>query len=77
MKANKAKTTEIAMKVLNQSAGAMNKTYDYEISMLEDDGHFDPASVDVIKESFVEMGTLPSKPDNDQLYTTKFLPVKP
>jgi ABC-type nitrate/sulfonate/bicarbonate transport system substrate-binding protein len=77
MKANKEKTTEIAMKVLNQSADAMNKTYDYEISMLEDDGHFDPAAVAVIKDSFVGMGLLTEKPSDDQLFTTQFLPVKP
>ncbi len=77
MKANKAKTTEIATRILHQSPTAMDKTYDYEISMLEDDGHFDPAAVEVIKDSFVGMGTLTEKPRDDQLFTTKFLPVKP
>jgi NitT/TauT family transport system substrate-binding protein len=76
-KANKAKTTEIAMQVLHQSKTVMDRTYDYEISMFEDDGHFDPAAVDVIKDSFVGMGILDHKPPNDELFTTKFVPVKP
>jgi len=77
MKANKDKTTEIAMRVLHQSKPVMDRTYDYEISMLETDGHFDPEAVEVIKDSFVGMGILSDKPANDQLFTTKFVPVKP
>jgi ABC-type nitrate/sulfonate/bicarbonate transport system substrate-binding protein len=77
MKANKEKTTEIATRVLKQSPAVMNRTYDYEISMLESDGHFDPQAVEVIKESFVGMGILTEKPANDQLFTTRFVPVKP
>ena len=76
-KANKAKTTEIAMDVLHQSKAVMDRTYDYEISMFEDDGRFDPAAVEVIKDSFVGMGILDHKPPNDQLFTTQFVPVKP
>ncbi len=76
-KANKEKTTEIAMQVLHQSKAVMDRTYDYEISMFEDDGHFDPAAVEVIKDSFVGMGILDTKPPNDQLFTTQFVPVKP
>jgi len=76
-KANKEKTTEIAMQVLRQSKPVMDRTYDYEISMFEDDGHFDPAAVEVIKDSFVGMGILDHKPPNEELFTTKFVPVKP
>ena len=77
MKANKEKTTEIATKVRQQSPAVMNRTWDYEISMFEDDGHFDPAAVEVIKDSFVDMGILDHKPPNDELFTTQFLPVRP
>jgi len=77
MKNNKEKTTEIATRVLHQSVSVMNKTYDYEISMLETDGHFDPEAVEVIKDSFVDMKLLSEKPTNDKLFTTQFLPVKP
>ncbi|HEV8014218.1 MAG TPA: ABC transporter substrate-binding protein [Stellaceae bacterium] len=77
MKANRDKTIEIAEKVLGQSPAVAGKTYDYEISMLETDGHFDPDAVAVLKDSFVDMHILDTKPGDDQLFTTKFLPVKP
>ena len=77
MKAHRERTSEIASRYLKQSPAVMNRTWDYEISMLEDDGHFDPQAIDVLKESFVGMGILTEKPANDQLFTTRFLPVKP
>ncbi len=77
MKTHKNETTEIATRVLHQSPAVMSRTWDYEISMLEDDGHFDPQAVAVLKDSFIGMGILNSKPADDQLFTTRFLPVKP
>jgi ABC-type nitrate/sulfonate/bicarbonate transport system substrate-binding protein len=77
MKANREKTTEIATRVLKQSPAVMNRAYDTELSMFEDDGRFDPAAIAVLKQSFVEMGMLNEKPADDQLFTTRFLPVKP
>jgi ABC-type nitrate/sulfonate/bicarbonate transport system substrate-binding protein len=77
MKANKDKTTEIATRVLHSDPAVMNRAYDYEISMFENDGHFDPAAVAVLKDSFIGMGLMTEKPADDQLFTTKFLPVKP
>ena len=55
MKANKEKTTEIATKVLHQSPAVMSRTWDYEISMFEDDGHFDPKAIAVMQQSFIDM----------------------
>jgi ABC-type nitrate/sulfonate/bicarbonate transport system substrate-binding protein len=77
MKANKEKTTEVATRVLHQSPAVMSRTWDYEISMLENDGHFDEAALDVLKESFVGMNILTEKPNDDQILTRQFLPVKP
>ena len=77
MKANKEKTTETATRVLKQSPEVMRRTYDKEISMFETDGRFDPEAMAVLKQSFVDMGMLTEKPADDQLLTTKFLPVKP
>ena len=77
MKANKDETDAVGMKVLDLSKTVMDKTYDYEISMFIDDGQFDPLAVAVLKKSFVEMGTLPAEPKDDQLFTTEFVPVKP
>lgn len=76
MKANKAKTTEIAMALLHQDEAVMSRAYDQEIGMLEDDGHFDPEAVAVLKKSFVDMGILAQEPSDDQILTTRFVPVK-
>ncbi len=77
MKAHRDETIDISAKVLNQSMTSIAKTYDYEISMLSDDGHFDPAAIAVLKASFVEMKILPEQPSDDQIFTTQFVPVKP
>jgi NitT/TauT family transport system substrate-binding protein len=77
MKANRDETIAITAKILNQSTASIAKTYDYEISMFIDDGRFDPQAIAVLKDSFVEMGILPTKPSDDQIFTTQFLPVKP
>ena len=45
--------------------------------MLETDGHINPAAVELMKNSFLEMGMLQTKPSNDQIIDTRFLPVKP
>lgn len=76
MKSHKAETSAVAEKVLGESPAVASKTYDYEISMLEDDGQFDPKAIAVIKDSLVDMKMLPTKPSDDQLFTTQFLPVK-
>ena len=45
--------------------------------MMEDDGSFDPQAIEVLKQSWVEMGTLPDKPADDLLFATKFVPINP
>lgn len=75
MKANKEKTTQIAMQLLRQDQTVMSRAYDQEIGMLEDDGHFDPEAVAVLKKSFVDMGILDKEPSDDQILTTRFVPV--
>ncbi len=77
VKTHKDETTKVAMRVLHQDQAVMDKTYDLELPMLSTDGTFDPKAIEVLKESYVEMGILDKKPSNDQLFTTKFLPVKP
>jgi NitT/TauT family transport system substrate-binding protein len=76
MKAHRQETGEIAQKVLNQEPSVVAKDYDFEIGMLSDDGRFDPEAISVLKQSFVDMGTLPNKPADDVLFTTQFVPVK-
>ncbi len=77
VKSHKAESNAISMRVLHQSAAVMDRTYDSELSMLSDDGRFDPEAIKVLKESYVDMGILPSQPPDDKLFTTRFLPVKP
>jgi ABC-type nitrate/sulfonate/bicarbonate transport system substrate-binding protein len=77
MKTHKEETSKVAEAVLHESPQVASKTYDYEISMLINDGKFDPAAVEVIKESLIGMKLLDTKPTDDQLFTTKFVPVKP
>jgi NitT/TauT family transport system substrate-binding protein len=77
MKAHKEQTSVIAEHVLDDSPAVAHNVYDSEIGMLNDDGRFDPQAVAVLKQSYVDMGTLAEKPADDVLFTTQFLPVKP
>jgi ABC-type nitrate/sulfonate/bicarbonate transport system substrate-binding protein len=76
MKANRDRTIEISSRVMHMSTSVMSKTYDYEIGMLSGDGAFDPGAIDVLKDSYVEMGLLSERPRDEQLLTTRFVPVK-
>jgi NitT/TauT family transport system substrate-binding protein len=73
MKANKAKTVEISSKVLKNTVPIIGRTYDEEISMLQDNGKFDPEAVKLIKQSLVEMEILDKQPADDKMFTTKFV----
>jgi NitT/TauT family transport system substrate-binding protein len=77
MKTHRDETAVIAERALNQNRTVVNEDYDFEVGMFNDDGRFDPQSVAVLKQSFVDMGTLREKPADDVLFTTQFLPVKP
>jgi NitT/TauT family transport system substrate-binding protein len=77
IKANKEKSSLVAQRVLNLNAAVVGRIYDTEAQMLQDDGSFDPQAVAALKQSFVEMGTLDAKPDDKDIFTTQFLPVKP
>jgi NitT/TauT family transport system substrate-binding protein len=76
MRANKDKTVEITSKVINISPSVVSRAYDEQISIFSTDGVFDPKAVEVLKESFIEMGLLKEKPDDKVMFTTQFVPVK-
>jgi len=76
MKAHKDETSVIAMRVLNETRAIADRTYDYELSMLSDDGAFDEKALAVLEDSFVQLGLLDEKPKDDQLVTRQFVPVK-
>jgi hypothetical protein len=76
MKTDKKTTSATAIRVLHSEPSIADRTYDEEVGMLIDDGHFDPQAIKLIKESWVELGMLPKVPDDDQFMTTKFVPVR-
>jgi NitT/TauT family transport system substrate-binding protein len=77
MKSHRDDTIKISSDVMHMSNAVIAKTYDDEIGMMSVDGAFDPQAIEVLKDTYVEMGMLPSKPATDQLITTQFTPVKP
>ena len=77
IKTNKEKTVEMSSRILHMDPAVISQTYDYELSMISDDGQFDPAGMQVLEDSFVELGILTEKPTDKQVIDTRFLPVKP
>jgi NitT/TauT family transport system substrate-binding protein len=77
MKSDKALTTDTAVRVLHSNPSIADRTYDEEVGMLIDDGHFDPQAIEVTKKSWVELGMLDKEPADDEFMTPKFVPVKP
>ena len=77
MKSHRDETIKISSDTMHMSTAVMSKTYDDEISMMSEDGAFDPQAIEVLKDTYVEMGMLPEKPATEKLLTTQFVPVKP
>jgi NitT/TauT family transport system substrate-binding protein len=76
MKTNKDKTVEITAKVINVSPSVASRAYDEQIAIFSTDGSFDPKGVEVLKQSFIEMGLLKEIPDDKVMFTTEFVPAK-
>jgi NitT/TauT family transport system substrate-binding protein len=55
----------------------VERAYDVELPYLSSDGTFNPKGVDVLRQSFVELGILDKPPTDDQILTTRFVPVGP
>jgi ABC-type nitrate/sulfonate/bicarbonate transport system substrate-binding protein len=62
MKTHKEETSVVAERVLRLSPALARRIYDFEIAMFIDDGRFDPRAIAVLKQSFIDMKTLPSVP---------------
>lgn len=77
MKAHRAETGEIAQQVLGESAAVVDRTYDNEIGSFVPDGSFDPQAIATLKESFIATGMLDKAPPDSELFTTRFVPVRP
>jgi NitT/TauT family transport system substrate-binding protein len=74
MRANRDKTLETAMSVLDINRGIAERTYDELMPMFSDDGRFNPKALDVLGRSYVDLKFLPAEPDMSKLYTEAFLP---
>jgi NitT/TauT family transport system substrate-binding protein len=76
MRANKAKTAETAMAVLDLNRGIAERTYDTLMPMFSDDGRFNAKALAALSRSYVDLKFLPAQPDMSKLYTEAFLPKK-
>ena len=74
MRSHKDETVKIVTPIMQKSPEIVAKTYDAVMPEFSDTGKFDPEALTVLQRSFVEMKTLPAKPDMSKLYTEKFLP---
>jgi ABC-type nitrate/sulfonate/bicarbonate transport system substrate-binding protein len=77
VKSHKGQTVDISSAVLHLDKTLTARIYDDQLSILSDDGQFEPKAMAVLKDSFVDLGILTEKPSDDQILTTRFLPVKP
>jgi ABC-type nitrate/sulfonate/bicarbonate transport system substrate-binding protein len=77
MKTHKNESNAITSPILHETASVASKTYDLQMPMMELDGQFDPEGLELIKQSFVDLGMLDKKPSDDQMLTRQFLPVRP
>jgi NitT/TauT family transport system substrate-binding protein len=74
MRSHKSKTVEIARKITGFPKPVEEREYDLLMSEFSTSGKFDPAALESLAQSFVDLKVLPQKPDMAKLYTEKFLP---
>ena len=73
MRANREETLKIIVPVTQVDAAAEGKEYDLVMPMFSADGKFDPKSLDVMAQSFVDLKILDQKPDMSKLVTENYL----
>jgi NitT/TauT family transport system substrate-binding protein len=76
MKTHREAGVAVVAKALDVSPDAAAKAYDNDMQMMSDDGVFDPAAIEVIRNSLVTLGILDTVPDAKLLFTDRFVPVK-
>jgi len=77
MKTHKAESVKIGARVGGVSEEIEGKVYDDIMPTFSTDGKFNPKALDTLARSFVELGTLPTKPDLTKVITEKYLPGAP
>jgi ABC-type nitrate/sulfonate/bicarbonate transport system substrate-binding protein len=71
---HKDKTVEITSKVLKLPPDIVSRVYDEESKGFHPSGTFDPKSIALLKQTYLEMGLLKETPKDSDLFTTEFLP---
>jgi len=74
VKSHKAETIRLTADITRMPPDIAAKVYDEQMPMFNDDGHFDPKAVAVIKRSLTELGQFTTNPDDKLLFTEEFLP---
>ena len=76
MRDHKDQTVDVAARVSEVSKAVATRNYDELMPIFNPTGRFNPKALDVLSRSFVESGSLPTRPDMSKLYTEQFLPKK-
>ena len=76
MATHKDETVKVEAAITHFDPVMIAKEYDIDKGMFSEDCAFDAESLEVLKQSFVELKILPTAPDMSKLYTTEFLPKR-
>jgi ABC-type nitrate/sulfonate/bicarbonate transport system substrate-binding protein len=74
VRANKAQTIAMIEPATKLPPDIASKIYDLETPALSTTGRFDPKAVEVMVQSFVDLGVLDQRPKAADIYTEAFLP---
>lgn len=74
MREHRQVTIDLVRKHTNVSLGVASAGYDDTMPTMNPTGRFNPKALEVLATSFVDVNTLPSKPDMSKLLTEAFLP---
>jgi NitT/TauT family transport system substrate-binding protein len=76
VKANKAETIRVTLKLTRLPPEIASTIYDEQIAMLSSDGRFQPKPLEIIEASVRELGGLKELPADTALFTEAFLPPR-
>jgi NitT/TauT family transport system substrate-binding protein len=76
MRANKDFTVKSESKTVDVRESVVSRIYDSQIGSFSSDGAWDPAAIDVIRNSLKELGILDTVPEAKTIYNDKFVPVR-
>ena len=76
MRDNRADTVKFIAQTMKISEKVIDESYDYELKMLSMDGTFNPAAIEIIRQSLKDLGILDRIPETKELFQPGFAPVK-